>query len=149
MVLLLVYTHRSSLGHRPSSGGPAKKRTRTEEQGSCQASRERVVPPKKRKALQASRSKRATSPSIINNDEWAMLEREEEEQPLRHGKGQRIGPRGRTPRLMNSRWIIARMSTRKKGSIQSAWKSSQDGLFLGEHQEVLGGLPREALPVRQ
>jgi hypothetical protein len=46
-----------------------------------------VVPPKKRKTPHARRSKRATSPSIINGDEWAMLEREEEEQPLRHGKG--------------------------------------------------------------
>ena len=79
MVLLLVYTHRSSLGHRPSSGGPAKKRTRTEEQGSCQASRERVVPPKKRNTPHARRSKRDTSPGIIDDDEWAMFEWEEEE----------------------------------------------------------------------
>jgi hypothetical protein len=38
-----------------------------------------VVPPKKRKTPHARRSKRATLPGIINDDEWAMLEWEEEE----------------------------------------------------------------------
>ena len=68
-------------------GVPAKKRPRTKEQGSRQASCEWVVPPKKRKTPHTRMSKRATSPGIIDDDEWAMLEREEEEQPLRHGKG--------------------------------------------------------------
>ena len=45
------------------------------------------MPPKKRKIPHARRSKRATSPGVIDDDEWAMLEWEEEEQPLMHGKG--------------------------------------------------------------
>jgi hypothetical protein len=38
-----------------------------------------VVSPKKRKTPHARRSKRATSPGVIDDDEWAMLEQEEEE----------------------------------------------------------------------
>ena len=43
--------------------------------------------PKKRKALHQRRSKRASFPSSIDDIEWDHLEREEEEQPLKHGKG--------------------------------------------------------------
>ena len=64
-----------------------KKKPRFEEQSSRQASHEHVVPPKKRKTPHIRRSKRATLPGIINDEEWAMLEWEEDEQSLRHGKG--------------------------------------------------------------
>lgn len=43
--------------------------------------------PKKRKALHQRRSKRASFPGSIDDIEWDHLEREEEEQPLKHGKG--------------------------------------------------------------
>ena len=79
--------HRSGFGRRLSSGASNPKKLRVEEQGSHQASRERVVPPKKRKTPHVRRSKRATSPGVLNDEDWAMLEREEDEQPLRHGKG--------------------------------------------------------------
>ena len=43
--------------------------------------------PKKRKTPHVRRSKRATLPGVINDEERAMLEWEEDEQTLRHGKG--------------------------------------------------------------
>ena len=45
------------------------------------------MPPKKRKAPHVRRSKRDTSSGVLNDEDWAMLEREEDEQPLKHGKG--------------------------------------------------------------
>ena len=79
--------HRSGFGHRLSSGASNPKKPCVEEQGSCQASHERVVPPKKRKTPHMRRSKRATSLGVLNDEDWAMLEREEDEHSLKHGKG--------------------------------------------------------------
>ncbi|CAD6337111.1 unnamed protein product [Miscanthus lutarioriparius] len=70
----------------PFSGVSSQKKPRFKEQGSRSASREHVVPPKKRKAPHVRRSKRDTSPGVLNDEDWAMLEREEDEQPLKHGK---------------------------------------------------------------
>ena len=45
------------------------------------------MPPKKKKAPHVRRSKRVTSPGVLNDEDWAMLEWEEDVQPLRHGEG--------------------------------------------------------------
>ena len=85
-----IRSHRSgfgsSSGRHLSSAASKPKKPCVEELSNRQASHERVVPPKKRKTPHVRKSKRATLPGVIN-DEWAMLEWEEDEQTLRHGKG--------------------------------------------------------------
>ena len=69
MISFGVCIHRSGSSRRLSSGASNPKK------------------PKKRKTSYVGRSKRATSPGVLNDEDWAILEREEDEQPLRHGKG--------------------------------------------------------------
>jgi len=86
MISLPVSYRRSGFGLRLPGGGSHKKKPCTEEQSSWQASHERDVPPKKRKALHHRISKRASSPGFADEIDWDQLEGEEE-QPLRHDKG--------------------------------------------------------------
>ena len=68
-------------------GLPNPKKPCVEEPSNHQASREHVVPPKKRMPSHVRRSKRATSLGTLRDVDWDMLEWEDDEQPLRHGKG--------------------------------------------------------------
>ena len=75
VISFCVHIHRSGSDHRLSCGVSSQKKPHFDEQGYRQASREHVVPPKKRKAPHVRRSKRATSPVVLNDEDWAMLER--------------------------------------------------------------------------
>ena len=89
MISFRVCIHRScsGSGHHFSSGASKPKKPCVEELSNRQASHERVVPPKKRVPPHVRRSKRATSPGALRDVDWDMLEREDDEQPLKHGKG--------------------------------------------------------------
>lgn len=89
MISFCICIHRSnsSSGHCLSSGASKPKKPRVKELSNHQASRERVVPPKKSMPPHVRRSKRATSLGALRDVDWDMLEQEDDEQPLRHGKG--------------------------------------------------------------
>ena len=74
VISFCVCIHRSGCGRLLSSGVSSQKKPHFDEQGYRQASREHVVPPKKRNAPHVRRSKRATSPVVLNDEDWAMLE---------------------------------------------------------------------------
>ena len=86
-----IRSHRSgsgsSSGRHLSSAASKPKKPCVEELSNRQASHERVVPPKKRMPPHVRRSKRATSLCALRDVDWDMLEWEDDEQPLRHGKG--------------------------------------------------------------
>ena len=75
------------MGCHLSSGASKPKKPRVNEPSNRQASHERVVPPKKRMPPHMRRSKRVTSSGALRDVDWDMLEWEDDEQPLRHGKG--------------------------------------------------------------